>query len=45
MDLDALSSGAVWVGEQLGKQVPGLLSRAGAFPLASSEAQGSQAQL
>jgi hydroxymethylglutaryl-CoA lyase len=45
MDLDALSSGAVWVGEQLGKQVPGLLSRAGAFPLASSEAQGSQARL
>jgi hydroxymethylglutaryl-CoA lyase len=32
LDLELLSQGAVWVGEQLGKQVPGLLSRAGGFP-------------
>lgn len=32
LDLAALQEGAVWVGEQLGKQVPGLLSRAGTFP-------------
>jgi hydroxymethylglutaryl-CoA lyase len=32
LDLDALRADAVWVGEQLGKEVPGLLSRAGGFP-------------
>src|SRR5215210_3420059 len=32
LDLSALQDGAIWVGEQLGKQVPGLLSRAGTFP-------------
>lgn len=32
LDLEALRSGAVWVGEQLGRSVPGLLSRAGGFP-------------
>ncbi len=32
LDLDLLAEGAIWVGEQLGKEVPGLLSRAGAFP-------------
>ena len=32
LDLAQLSQGAVWVGEQLGAQVPGLLSRAGGFP-------------
>ena len=33
LDLERLRADAVWVGEQLGKQVPGLLSRAGAFPI------------
>jgi hydroxymethylglutaryl-CoA lyase len=32
LDLALLSEGAVWVGEQLGTRVPGLLSRAGGFP-------------
>ena len=32
LDLERLRADAVWVGEQLGKQVPGLLSRAGGFP-------------
>jgi hydroxymethylglutaryl-CoA lyase len=32
LDLAVLSGTAVWVGEQLGSTVPGLLSRAGAFP-------------
>ncbi len=32
LDLALLSEGALWVGEQLGTQVPGLLSRAGGFP-------------
>ena len=32
LDLEALRADAVWVGEQLGKEVPGLLSRAGGFP-------------
>lgn len=32
LDLEQLQQTAIWVGEQLGKQVPGLLSRAGAFP-------------
>jgi hydroxymethylglutaryl-CoA lyase len=32
MDLDRLVLAAEWLGEQLGRQVPGLLSRAGAFP-------------
>ena len=32
LDLALLSAGAIWVGEQLGKAVPGLLSRAGDFP-------------
>jgi hydroxymethylglutaryl-CoA lyase len=32
LDLAALQENAVRVGEQLGKQVPGLLSRAGTFP-------------
>ena len=35
LDLDLLTAGARWVGEQLGKEVPGLLSRAGTFPPAS----------
>lgn len=32
LDLRALSDTATWLGEQLGAQVPGLLSRAGGFP-------------
>lgn len=32
LDSTALSQTAQWVGEQLGTQVPGLLSRAGGFP-------------
>jgi hydroxymethylglutaryl-CoA lyase len=32
LDLEVLRDGAVWIGEQLGRQVPGLLSRAGGFP-------------
>lgn len=32
LELDALSSTAIWIGEILGQQVPGLLSRAGGFP-------------
>ncbi len=32
MDLSMLMDGAVWIGELLGIQSPGLLSRAGAFP-------------
>ena len=32
LDLDALSETAVWIGERLGRTVPGLLSRAGDFP-------------
>ncbi len=32
LDLELLRSGAMWVGEQLGRGVPGLLSRAGGFP-------------
>jgi hydroxymethylglutaryl-CoA lyase len=32
LDLATLSETAVWVGEQLGAPVPGLLSRAGGFP-------------
>ncbi len=32
LDLALLQDSAVWVGEQLGKTVPGLLSRAGDFP-------------
>lgn len=32
MDLDALCRAAEWLGEQLGRPVPSLLSRAGSFP-------------
>lgn len=32
LDLRALSDTATWLGDQLGAQVPGLLSRAGGFP-------------
>jgi hydroxymethylglutaryl-CoA lyase len=32
LSLDKLSETATWLGEQLGHQVPGMLSRAGAFP-------------
>lgn len=32
LDLSVLSATAMWLGEQLGKVVPGLVSRAGAFP-------------
>jgi hydroxymethylglutaryl-CoA lyase len=32
LDLPLLQQGAAWVGEQLGREVPGLLSRAGGFP-------------
>jgi hydroxymethylglutaryl-CoA lyase len=32
LDLAVLTDGARWVGEQLGREVPGLLSRAGGFP-------------
>jgi hydroxymethylglutaryl-CoA lyase len=32
LDLPLLQQGATWVGEQLGREVPGLLSRAGGFP-------------
>lgn len=34
-DLDALSRAAVWIGEVVGRQPPGLLSRAGPFPTRS----------
>src|SRR5690606_21445636 len=34
LNLTSLSATASWVGEQLHKTVPGLLSRAGDFPLA-----------
>lgn len=38
LDLQKLSDAAVWVGERLGRQVPGLLSRAGGFPALRDEA-------
>jgi hydroxymethylglutaryl-CoA lyase len=36
LDLAALSETAVWLGAQLGRTVPGLLSRAGPFPPAAA---------
>jgi hydroxymethylglutaryl-CoA lyase len=36
VDLDRLVEIPPWVGERLGKQVPGLLSRAGLFPISRS---------
>jgi hydroxymethylglutaryl-CoA lyase len=36
LDLALLSEGARWVGEQLGREVPGYLSRAGGFPASPS---------
>ena len=32
LDLDALAGAGTWIAEQLGKQAPALLGRAGAFP-------------
>jgi hydroxymethylglutaryl-CoA lyase len=31
-DLEALNETAIWLGERLGRQTPGLLPRAGCFP-------------
>jgi hypothetical protein len=35
IDLDQICAAATWLGERLSKTVPGLLSRAGAFPAPS----------
>jgi len=35
LDLDRLNETAIWIGQQLGATVPGLLSRAGVFPPAN----------
>jgi isopropylmalate/homocitrate/citramalate synthase len=35
VDLDALIATSVWLGEQLGKELPGMVARAGDFPIVS----------
>jgi isopropylmalate/homocitrate/citramalate synthase len=40
IDLDALIETSRWLGEQLGKELPGMLARAGDFPSHSHHARG-----